>query len=290
MSQSVDAKVLDVGVVAEFQALTNNQHHEEKSMSHLELRAQMTVRPGRLEGFKAQAAEIMRLTRELDTGTQRYDWFTSEDGTRCEVHEEYESEQGLFEHNEHVMAARATFFRDFADGHHMTAYGEVSQRLVDLSKVHAGGLDRYAFLGGLNRMPSRTGGATGQLELHARLMIRPGQLEVFTSQATEIIRLARELDTRTGRFDWFISEDGTRCEVHESYADDSAFFEHAEHIMEARAALFRTAVDSHHVTAYGDVPQRLRDMATAHASGLERYPFLQGLKALESATNQAVTP
>ena len=66
-------------------------------MSHLELRAQMTVRPGQLVGFTAQAAELMRLTRELDTHTLRYDWFVSEDGTRCEVHEAYESEQGLFE-------------------------------------------------------------------------------------------------------------------------------------------------------------------------------------------------
>lgn len=123
-------------------------------MSHLELRARMVVRPGQLEGFREQAAELMRLTRELDTHTLRYDWFISEDETRCEVHEAYDSEEGLFEHNEHIMAARTRLFRDFADGHHMTAYGEVSQRLVDLSKVHAGGLERYAFLSGLQPEPT----------------------------------------------------------------------------------------------------------------------------------------
>ncbi|WP_353509942.1 antibiotic biosynthesis monooxygenase [Intrasporangium sp.] len=123
-------------------------------MSHCELRAQMTIRPGRLQGFTAQAAELMRLTRELDTHTLRYDWFVSEDGTKCEVHEAYDSEEGLFEHNEHVMAARATLFRDFADGHHMTAYGDVSQRLVELSKVHAGGLELQAFLFGLQPEPA----------------------------------------------------------------------------------------------------------------------------------------
>ena len=123
-------------------------------MSHLELRAQMTVRPGQLGGFTAQAAELMRLTRELDTHTLRYDWFLSEDGTRCEVHEAYDSEEGLFEHNGHVMAARATLFRDFADDHHMTAYGEVSQRLVELSKLHAGGLELHAFLFGLQPEPA----------------------------------------------------------------------------------------------------------------------------------------
>lgn len=123
-------------------------------MSHLELRARMSIRPGQLEGFRAQAAELMRLTRELDARTLRYDWFVSDDGTKCEVHEAYENEEGLYEHNEHVMDARAKLFRDFADGHHMTAYGDVSQRLVDLSKVHAGGLERYAFLSGLQTEPT----------------------------------------------------------------------------------------------------------------------------------------
>lgn len=116
------------------------------------------------------------------------------------------------------------------------------------------------------------------LEMHAQLKIRPGQLEAFKAQAAEIVRLACEKDTQTLRFDWFISEDGTQCEVHETYEGDAAFFEHTQHIMEARAALFRESVDGHHVTAFGDVPQRLIDMANVHASGLERYSFLQGLQ------------
>jgi quinol monooxygenase YgiN len=123
-------------------------------MSHLELRAQMTIRPGQLDGFKTQAGELMRLTRELDTKTLRYDWFLSDDGTRCEVHEAYENEQGLFEHNDHVKDARATLFRDYADGHHMTAYGEVSPQLVELSRHHAGGLEHYTFVAGLQNHPT----------------------------------------------------------------------------------------------------------------------------------------
>jgi quinol monooxygenase YgiN len=120
---------------------------------------------------------------------------------------------------------------------------------------------------------------SSNLELHAQLMVRPGQLETFKAQAAEIVRVARELDTQTVRFDWFISEDGTLCEVHETYASGAAFLEHAQHIMEARAELFRTSVDGHQVIAYGDVPQRLIDMANAHADGLERYSFLKGLQA-----------
>lgn len=122
-------------------------------MSHLELRARLKIRPGQLEGFRTQAAEIMRLTRELDTQTLRYDWFINDDGTQCEVHEAYESEQGLVEHNKHVKDARAKLFSDYAYDHEMTAYGPVSQQMVDLAKHHAGGLHRYQFVAGLRSEP-----------------------------------------------------------------------------------------------------------------------------------------
>src|SRR5437899_1180817 len=73
-------------------------------MAYLEVIARAKVRPGQLEGFKAQAAEIVRVTREKDTHTLRCDWFINEDGTECEVHEAYLSGQGLIEHNTHGRA------------------------------------------------------------------------------------------------------------------------------------------------------------------------------------------
>jgi quinol monooxygenase YgiN len=118
-------------------------------MSHLELHARLKIRPGQLEGFKAQAAEIMRITREQDTKTLRYDWFIKEDGTECEVHEAYLNEEGLFEHNMHIMDARKVLFRDYAFDHRMTAFGEVSQQLRGLAIKHAGGITVYSFLQGL---------------------------------------------------------------------------------------------------------------------------------------------
>jgi quinol monooxygenase YgiN len=118
-------------------------------MTHFELHAHLKIRPGRLEGFKAQAAELIRITREQDTKTLRYDWFIKEDGTECEVHEAYVNEEGLFEHNMHVMAAREVLFRDYAFDHRMIAFGEVSQHLRDLTKKHADGIAVYSFLEGL---------------------------------------------------------------------------------------------------------------------------------------------
>ena len=118
-------------------------------MSHLELHAHLKIRPGQLEGFKAQAVEMVRITREQDTKTLRYDWFIKEDATECEVHEAYLNEEGLVEHNMHVMEARAVLFRDHAFDHQMTAFGEVSQQLRDLATKHAGGITVYSFLQGL---------------------------------------------------------------------------------------------------------------------------------------------
>ena len=103
-------------------------------MATFELSAHMTVRPGQLEGFKKQAAEIIRLTKVKDTQTLRYDWFLTNDGTECEVRELYESPQGLIEHKAHIGAALHKLFELYADNHFMTIYGEPSLELVDLVK------------------------------------------------------------------------------------------------------------------------------------------------------------
>ncbi len=118
-------------------------------MAHLEVHAHLKIRPGQLEGFKAQAAEVMRLAREKDTQIIRYDWFINEDGTECEVHEAYLNEQGLIEHNTHVMDARAILFEKYAYDHRMTVFSEISQELRELGNKHAGGIAVFSFLQGL---------------------------------------------------------------------------------------------------------------------------------------------
>ena len=118
-------------------------------MSHLELSAHMTVRAGCLEGFKKQAAELIRITKEQDTRTLRYDWFLSGDGTECEVREAYTGPEGLIEHNTHIVEARAKLFKDYADGHFMTVYGDPSKPLLDLLSVHKVGFKWFSFMQGL---------------------------------------------------------------------------------------------------------------------------------------------
>lgn len=101
-----------------------------------EVSAHMTVRPGQLEGFKKQAAELIRITAEKDTHTLRYDWFITKDGTECEVREAYTGPEGLIEHNRNIVDARTRLFKEFADNHFMTVYGEPVPQLVDLVRAH----------------------------------------------------------------------------------------------------------------------------------------------------------
>jgi len=113
------------------------------TMNKFEARAHLKVRDGQLEGFKRQAAEMMRVTREKDTGTLAYDWFLSKDGTECEVHEAYVDADALVEHALNVRDARAVMFAEFAYDHKMTFYGDPSPRLAELvSKI---GVDAESF-------------------------------------------------------------------------------------------------------------------------------------------------
>jgi quinol monooxygenase YgiN len=116
-----------------------------------EVTARLKIRDGELEGFRLQAAEMMRQTRENDTKTLRYDWFVSDDGTQCEVREGYVDADGLLEHAHHVAEAREKLFRDHAYGHEMTLHGEPSPALADLIDRLAGHVDfnRYSLLQGL---------------------------------------------------------------------------------------------------------------------------------------------
>ena len=62
-------------------------------------------------------------------------------------------------------------------------------------------------------------------EVTARVAVREGELDGFKRQAAEMIRQTKEKDTKTLRYDWFLSDDGTECEVREGYMDADAFLE-----------------------------------------------------------------
>jgi quinol monooxygenase YgiN len=115
-------------------------------MSEFEVRARLKVRDGQLEGFKQQAAQMMRQTREKDTRTLAYDWFLSEDGTQCEVREAYVDADALVDHAFHVREARDVMFEDFAYEHKMAFYGEASPRLDEFVNKIGVDVTRFTLL------------------------------------------------------------------------------------------------------------------------------------------------
>jgi quinol monooxygenase YgiN len=111
-----------------------------------EASARLKIREGRLEGFKQQAAEVMRQMNEQDERPLRYDWFLNEDGTECEVREAYESADALLAHQQVVAEAKMKLFREFVDGHTMTFYGEPSPALTQALEGMGTPYQRLSFL------------------------------------------------------------------------------------------------------------------------------------------------
>ncbi len=119
-------------------------------MNKLEVSARMTIREGKLDGFKQQAAECIRQTKEKDTKTLRYEWFISNDETQCEIREAYVSSDGLIEHRIHIGEALNVLFSEFADAHTVTVYGDPSSQLVEAANAQmAGRVKWYSFFKGL---------------------------------------------------------------------------------------------------------------------------------------------
>ena len=247
-------------------------------MNNLEVIARMKIRPGRLEGFKSQAGDILRLTQEEDRHTLRCDWFLDEDGTECEVHELFPDEQGLIEHKMNTMAATTVLFRDYAFDHHSSIYGEVSQGFIDMVTARMGPPAIFAFTQGIDSPARVQGGATDHLQVIAQVKVRPGQLEGFTAQAAEILRLAQDKDTQTLRYDWFLSQDETRCEVHEAYVSEQGLIEHNQHVVGVRDAWFRDFAFDHRMSVYGEISQHMSSLFAKHAGGVSTFSFLQGLE------------
>jgi quinol monooxygenase YgiN len=242
-----------------------------------EVTARMRIRDGELDGFKQRAADIMRLTREQDTETLRYDWFVSKDGTSCEVREGYLDADGLLDHNTHVRKSRDALFRDHAYGHDMTIYGEPSPALAALMERMAGHVrfNRFSLLQGLDG----TEGGKATFEATARLKIREGKLEPFKQEAAEVLRQMREQDEHPLRYDWFLSDDGTECEVREAYVDADALLKHQQEIAKAKMRLFRECVDGHTMSFYGDLSPALAGALQAMGTPYQQFTFFQGLDA-----------
>jgi quinol monooxygenase YgiN len=124
-------------------------------MTRLEVSARMTIRPGKAGEFKRQAAEIIRQAKARDTKTIRYDWFLNSNETACEVRETYENSDGLIEHRLHIGEALHKLFRECADDHAVTIYGDPSPQLVAIARgLKDVDIKWHSFFGGFETPPT----------------------------------------------------------------------------------------------------------------------------------------
>ena len=115
-----------------------------------EATARLKIRDGGLEGFKQQAAEVMRQMRELDDPPLRYDWFLSDDGTTCEVREAYVDADALLAHQVKIADAKIKLVREFVVGHTMTFYSEPSPALAQALNAMGTAFTVFSFLQGID--------------------------------------------------------------------------------------------------------------------------------------------
>jgi quinol monooxygenase YgiN len=117
-------------------------------------------------------------------------------------------------------------------------------------------------------------------EVMARLKVREGELDGFMEQAAEMMRQTREKDTKTLRYDWFLRDDGTECEVREGYVDADGLIEHAHNVAEAREKLFRDFAYDHDMTLYGEPSPALSELIErlADVVPFRQFSLLQGLE------------
>jgi quinol monooxygenase YgiN len=114
-----------------------------------EATAKLKIREGKVEGFKQQAAEVMRQMREQDEKPLRYDWFLRDDGTECEVREAYDSADALLAHQRAIAEAKTKLFREFVEAHTMTFYDEPSPALAQALNAMGTTFQRFSFFQGL---------------------------------------------------------------------------------------------------------------------------------------------
>jgi quinol monooxygenase YgiN len=115
-------------------------------------------------------------------------------------------------------------------------------------------------------------------EATAKLKIRDGELEEFKQRAAEVIRLMSEQEDKPLRYDWFLSDDGTECEVREAYESADALLAHQQLVAEAKMKLMRDCVAGHVMTFYDEPSPALAQALEALGATYQQFSFLQGLE------------
>ena len=74
-------------------------------MADVEYLFELSIKEGKLAEFKEKAAGYTDAVRSGEPGTLEYQWWLSEDGSRCLLKEAFDSSESLLKHLENVGPA-----------------------------------------------------------------------------------------------------------------------------------------------------------------------------------------
>lgn len=89
------------------------------------------------------------------------------------------------------------------------------------------------------------------------LKIRDGKEQAFHALMREMV-VATEEEPGTQVYEWFLSQDGMTCHIHERFADTAAFDAHLASFRSNYAERFMLCVEVTSVTVYGNADETAR--------------------------------
>jgi len=117
-------------------------------METLRLIFRMRIHDGKLEAFKAVAAEILDIViANGGDGTVDYDWFMNDDESECVVVETFADSEALLAHADRVNEPAVRMF-GMCDLENLWLCGNPSPAVVEKTSAYGAGVYRY-----LQRLP-----------------------------------------------------------------------------------------------------------------------------------------
>ena len=116
-----------------------------------------------------------------------------------------------------------------------------------------------------------------KIQVSAKIKIPRGKIIEFKEAAADYINQVKEKDTGTVQSDWFVSSDGTECEIREAYEDSEAVLKHQSNLRDLIMTIFRRFGTAYEVTIYGNPSTEVLKSARAGGLDVKLFSLLTGL-------------
>lgn len=219
----------------------------------------MDVAEGQEALFRERALACAAAAKPDLTGTTAYEWFLAEDGKTCTVIEIYDGPAAVAHHGKMVGQTIPDILE--VSKFHIDFVGDVPQPVIDRMRKVLGEVDYL----GARFQGKLTGPATGQIGPDAGTMIfavarwtiKPGKEAEFRRLAQECFALVDATEPDTIGYEWFLSEDGTKCVTVDVYRNVAGLGFHMKNAGPTMQKILDLLSESD-TRLYGAVPEAVR--------------------------------